>query len=107
MVHAVMGRRVRHPFQRAQRRYQFDVDEELTEQVDAERADHGERMKSDQGQRQEEQEIAGDVAGPSEPDRSREVQSGGRVMHRMGGSHPADTVRCAVLPVEKELRGQK
>ena len=57
-------------------------------------------MKSDPDQRQEEQEVAGDVAGPAKPDRRRQVEFGRGMMDAMRGPHPADAVGGAMLPVE-------
>ena len=107
VMHAMVRRRVEHEFERTQPRCKLGMDEELIGQVDAEHRDDGKRMKSDPDQRQEEQEVAGDVAGPAEPDGRRQVEFGRRMMDPMCRPHPADPVRGTVLPVIEELAAQK
>ena len=65
VMHAMMRRCVEHELERTQPWRKLGVDEELIGQVDADHRDDGEWMKSDPDQRQEEQEVAGNVAGPA------------------------------------------
>ena len=105
-MHAVVRRRVEDPFERAEPHGERRVQKELIDQSRREHRADGEGRKADPGQRQKEDEGAGQLPGP-EADRSRQIEMRRRVMHRVRRPQPAHAVRGAVEPVVGELGAEE
>ena len=112
VVHAMMRRRVEHPFQRAQLADQAGVDPELVERVEARHRGEPGRRKAHQRQRQVEDPGEEPLERPL-PQRHREVVILARMVHHVPGpggvvfvGDPVEPVVRAIDPEEQHDRRQ-